>query len=1531
MNKLLRLVLAICFSLTAEGLLAQPTADFTATPLAGCAPHVVYFTNTSTGNPTSYLWDFGNGFTSVLQNPSTTYLTAGSYTVTLTVTNASGSNTKTMTSYITVYPNPTVAFTVSDTTSCPPLAVQFTDNSNPNIAGNATYHWSFGDGTPFSALQNPAHSYPNSGNYTVALTVTNSTGCATTLTKQNYIEVYTPPVADFTANPSSFCTVPATINFTPTVTGTGPYTYAWDFGDGTIGTGNAPSHVYTTPGIYTVSVIATDANGCKDTAIKNNYLNIGIIAANYTASPSSACVFTSVQFTNASVGGTSVLWDFGDGDTAMSQNPTHTFSTSGTFDVTLVIFDGGCSDTIVMPYTVHPQPVADFTFSPLHPCPAPSTLQFTNNTTGAINYYWSFGDGGTSNATSPSYSYTNNNEYTVQLIAVTSFGCSDTVSKKDTVHNMYFIWQPPYATGCVPLDVHFDVPLFTTTPDPNLPHPYPYGIASYHWDFGDGTSSNLDTPNHTYTTQGVYTVTYTVTTVNGCTWTDSTTVTAGNLPVASFINYPDTVCVNQAVTLINTSTNIDTNITTFRWFWGNTQPPETAGFTGTYQYNTSGTYDVTLEANTYGCLDTFAVTQAVVVNPPTSIWNEFYSCDTPLMVRFIDTNSINPTSLIWFFGDGTSTTSSDPVHTYPALGSYTVSLVTFNSTYGCSDTATKTIRLLDPVLTFSTPDTAICRADSIVFTPNYTDIPSPYVWQLNYSFPPWPYNPLYNPNPSVSQWGYRFNQNGIYTVGVKTYDIHGCLDSATRVGYVLVAKPTAAFTGTPLIGCTPLNVTFTEASSNTPGAFSVTREWDFGNGLDTVTTASTNNIYNAAGLYTVKLIVTDNVGCKDTLEKQDYVDTRHTVANFAASTVNGCIGAPITFTNGSTGTALTASWDFGDGTASTTFAPSKTYNQTGTYTVTLVVSDPIGCADTMVKTAYINISKPTASFTMSDTMAICPPLNVSLNNNSTGALTYAWDFGNGSTSIAQNPTATYPNPGIFPVMLIATNAYGCKDTAYGQANVLGYAGGLTYTPIAGCSPLTVQFTANLTNVPSIIWDFSDGVTMPLSGSNTITHTYANPGAYMPKLILSDNSGCQNSSLGLDTIKVDDVIAGFITSPPCINTPVTFNDTSFSYFSPVTQWSWDFNNGQQTNNVHNPIMNYSTPGTYPVTLVAVNARGCKDSISRTVTIYDLPVIGAGEDTTICNGDPAVITGIGGVSYTWAPAGSLSCANCQTTNATPSVTTDYVVTGTDQNGCENKDTVQVLVQYVTSSAVGDGGNVCIDSVFQLHAFGAERYEWDPASTLNTYNIPDPLASPKETTVYTVLAWEGSCPPDAHTVEVVVLPKPVVDAGSDVAIVAGSSTMLQAIGTDISTFEWSPTATLSCETCSNPTASPKVTTMYKVIAATEYGCKSYDTVTVRIVCDKSQLFIPNTFTPNNDGENDIFYPRGAGIKSISSFRVYNRWGELVFEKRGTQLNDPSGGWDGTYKGQLLNPDVFVWVIEGICDTGDPVNTKGDINLIR
>ena len=158
-----------------------------------------------------------------------------------------------------------------------------------------------------------------------------------------------------------------------------------------------------------------------------------------------------------------------------------------------------------------------------------------------------------------------------------------------------------------------------------------------------------------------------------------------------------------------------------------------------------------------------------------------------------------------------------------------------------------------------------------------------------------------------------------------------------------------------------------------------------------------------------------------------------------------------------------------------------------------------------------------------------------------------------------------------------------------------------------------------------------------------------------------------------------------------------------------------------------------------------------------------------------------------------------------------------------------------------------------------------------------------------------------------------------------------MLIATGTNFENFIWSPAATLSCEVCSAPNASPRSTTTYKVTAVSDKGCKASDSVTVHLLCDNNQVFVPNTFTPNNDGQNDVFYPRGTGMKRVTSFRIYNRWGEMVFEKRGFQLNDITAGWDGTYKGAQLSSDIFIYSIDGICDSGDPLSWKGDVTLIR
>src|SRR5690606_38693136 len=223
--------------------------------------------------------------------------------------------------------------------------------------------------------------------------------------------------------------------------------------------------------------------------------------------------------------------------------------------------------------------------------------------------------------------------------------------------------------------------------------------------------------------------------------------------------------------------------------------------------------------------------------------------------------------------------------------------------------------------------------------------------------------------------------------------------------------------------------------------------------------------------------VTDNVGCKDTLLMPKLVDVRDPVPGFYASDSNACMKELIAFNNTTTGSSkFTSFWDFGDGTTDTARNPIHAYHQTGTFTVKLVITDTIGCKDSIIKVAYINISKPDAQFTLSDTMTICPPLNVLCFNSSTGATTYSWDLGNGTSSVLQSPTASYTAPGVYQITLIAVNAENCKDTATGQVRVWGYAGALKYNPVSGCAPLQVGFKAELYNVPSAVWDFSDGVT-----------------------------------------------------------------------------------------------------------------------------------------------------------------------------------------------------------------------------------------------------------------------------------------------------------------------------------------------------------------------------------------------------------------------------------------------------------------------
>lgn len=1533
MKKLVRWIVSIIFlCLVYKDALAQvPVANFTVVSDSGCSPFLVQFNNTSTGSPTSYQWNFGDGSgISTLTNPQHTYSAPGSYTVSLTAINGQGSNIKTVVGAVVVLGVPTVNFSANITSGCSPLTVTFTDNSNPILSGPATYQWGFGNGST-AATQHATYTFTIPGIYPITHTVTNSGGCVTSLVKNQYITVHTPPVADFTF--ANICKANSNTTFTTSVSGNGPYTYNWDFGDGTNGTANNPTHVYAIAGSYNVRLIVTDVNGCKDTVIKT--VSVGTLKADFT-SPTNVCVSSPVLFSNTSAGAAYYVWDFGDGSpTVSTTNPVHIYSNVGNYTVTLYATDVAnlCTDTFSRTISVKTGPNASFAMSPAIPCSKADTIFFTNTSTGGVvASYWNFGDGDTSTAMNPKHVYTFNRVYVVSLTVTDTLGCKTTIIVSKPIYKVVVDITKQADSGyCLPATIKFNTSLYGIYDSVGaIPFNIPATITNIIWDFGDGSPTTTSfSPTHTYTNQGTYTVSISGVTSNGCLFTDTSHVTVANKPTAFFTANKDTICAKDSVYF----TNLSTNGLNYVWYlyqypdWIPDDYSTAANPNIAIKFNYPRTYYVTLVALNGTCADTFTLPYPIVVLPPNADFGYVVSCDTPGLVRFFDTSFGGVVSRLWDFGDGHFDTSKYPTHQYLTQSSFTVKLTVYTNGPKCTtDVMVRQIDFTPIVSDFFVSDTLVCVGDTIwlrdTFSGSVTDVRHYINWPSNLN---------------ISLPYHIYSQGGVYTMAMVFKNGVGCKDTSGKYNVIRVGQPLPTLLAVPSKGCAPFTTNLIENNVNTPGVANVKWHWLFGDGqMDSSLVPSKLHVYSNPGLYSVKVWVTDTIGCTDSAERLQYIDVHKMFARFVADDTTACVNQTIIFSsNGSytipSGISHTYYWNFGDGSAPSTLPnPTHTYSQPGTYTVVFAITDSLGCTDTLVRTNYIHVQDVQAAFTASDTYTLCPPLSVQFTNNSINAAQNNWDFGDGAHSIIPSPMNIYTHSGLYTVRLIVTNSYGCKDTAWGTINVLGYAGLLNYTPLVGCNPMYVNFSAVLTNIHDFKWDFSDGTVVNGTSSST-NHTYTSPGKYIPKILFSDSSGCLNSSIGKDTIYVDEVFAQFTTTPLCVNSAIQFRDTSWGYFSAAKSWIWDFNNGQYSSNSKTPTAYFPTAGTIPVVLIVTNANGCKDTVHSNVTVHDLPSIKALYDTVICLGDSALLRGHGGVQYTWQPVSTLTCPTCSTTMAHPITTTNYYLTGTDTNGCQNKDTVQVAIKTKTSSVVGPGGDICADSSLQLWATGAQRYEWSPATGLDNDRISNPIAQPTTTTTYMVKAFEGSCAPDSHYVKVVVHPLPTVNAGIDETIVAGNSVNLNAKGSGIATYAWSPIASLSCSTCSSPVARPMATTNYVVQVRSDWGCVASDTVTIHVLCDQSQLFIPNTFSPNGDGENEVFYPRGVGLREVTSFRVFNRWGELMFERKGILLNDAKSGWDGTYKGNALSPDVFVYVLEGICEEGGKMIWKGDINLIR
>jgi gliding motility-associated-like protein len=857
-----------------------------------------------------------------------------------------------------------------------------------------------------------------------------------------------------------------------------------------------------------------------------------------------------------------------------------------------------------------------------------------------------------------------------------------------------------------------------------------------------------------------------------------------------------------------------------------------------------------------GCRD--SASQLINVLPPVANFGYDVNCSNRLDVTFIDSSLTNlaygAISYQWDFGDGTTSVLQAPTHSYASLGTYNATLSITNGL--CSYQIKKPVILINEPADFTISKNPICKSQS--FTLGATNsLPAhvkDYTWTIGTT----------TINDTTRTIDYSLSVYGNYDVTLMLEDINGCTSSKTITNYIAVSGPRANFSPNGPGACVNGQVSFNDLSTLATAPIAEWT-WNFGDGTQqTYTSPPFSHTYLQTGSYTVSLMIKDNANCADTFTVNNSVLITSPVAAFKADSFY-CPLAPLQFIDTSTGSGLTYNWDFGDGGNSTLQNPTHSYALgNSSYTVKLKIRDLVGCEDSVTKINSINIRSPKPAFDIVDSSGICLPLITSFTFKGADYKTFYWDFGDGTTSTAQNPSHFYNSYGTHTPKLYLIGPGGCIDSAEATVNAYDPMTNtkILFNPTANCNSLTANF--NVTTPPGFNFKlyFGDG-SFDTSQQTSLTHFYATPGNFTPYVIISDKFGCDAGVGAGQSVNVYGALPIFDKDKKefCDNGEVFFINYTLNN-DPIISSVWNFGDGA-TSTIKDPSHIYNSPGTYIVRLTVTTQNQCVSSSSDTIRVYQTPVLSIAGKDTIC------------INSTEAFAGVLTL---------PDSTIKWQWT------------------------LGNGGTSQIQNPTVLY------------SNTGNYNL-QLIATNKL----------GCADTAIHQVNVVPLPT-AIPVSNPITIISGASGQLNMNYTGpIVSYDWIPVKNLDCSNCAQPIANPQFTTDYHVNIQDKFGCKNFGDITVKIICNGQNFFIPNTFSPNGDGINDVFYLRGTGLFRIKSLLVFNRWGEVVFEKREFPVNDALFGWDGNYKGKKAKPDVYVYQIEIICSNGEIIKYSGNIALIQ
>jgi gliding motility-associated-like protein len=696
-------------------------------------------------------------------------------------------------------------------------------------------------------------------------------------------------------------------------------------------------------------------------------------------------------------------------------------------------------------------------------------------------------------------------------------------------------------------------------------------------------------------------------------------------------------------------------------------------------------------------------------------------------------------------------------------------------------------------------------------------------------------------------------------------------------------------------------------------------------------------VFAERGTYNVKLIAMYDNGCVDSISKP--IQVYQPYAEFQTDTTMGCSPFKVEFTDESmpdTHPIDQFIWQFGDDTDTSYSVRSAPfdhwYSQPGEYLTILTVIDTLGC--TASKETNIYTANPDATFSSIGNTYICAGSDITLTYGYSGADSVLWDFGDGSTSgsLDRPITRSYNDGGTFPVSLIIYK-YGCIDTSTIDDLVKVQDADAYFEvsdSVVNCYPAEITFHHDSSGIDIIDGSWAYGYTdqvVPGYASDRV-FTYPSPGTYPVTLEITTSFGCTNSHTR--DIVVSGPSGAMEVSPAtaCISTPITFRlkDTANLY-----DYEWILGDGNSV--TASPYVHkYDKVGKiyYSLVLYGDSGRCVAPPLEDSIMIHELKAVFENEDTLVCEQEQLTFTNqsIGATSLQWnfGNGNTSSATNGEQTFTAGNYQVNLVVW--NDIGCQDTFSQDIVVRPAPPITTRGDTLICYGGSALLYAAGGDEVEWTPTTGLNNPLSYSPFASPKSTTIYTATVKDKTtgCTSSANVNIEVQPPPPYSIIPVDTTVIIGEMVEIHVETDENVTISWTPDNDISCIDCTVPLVRPLESRIYTVTIKDNNGCFTIvEDVNINIK-EAYSVDVPTMFTPNADGNNDVVYVRGWGIKELIEFKIYNRWGNEVFS-----TSDITKGWDGKVNGNDQPMDTYVYVVSIETYSGEIMSKKGNITLLR